>query len=332
MTDEDDIRIPGAAYAAQIRHLAAPMLRMRYRSGVVIDAAGFPQWDLYARALVELPDPEPGLTIDEIRVLDVLTANELMIIAADPLWAFTADDYAPLTPPGWVWAHLPHGRRLALVPAELYGAFRHLGGVALLRLNRRRRGILIDDSTPVPMDYAERLSDDLTNRLESHLGRRLPEAYRVFLSGTNGATPSTPGIHPRHGFVVDQPFFGLSRTDRHQDLGYASQWFGDRLTDDFLAIGYVQGGLLAVRTAGEDVGSVWFYDADDYRDDDRYDAGYICDHLLYRCADDFDAFWHSLSVAPRHLLELVDRDVTGGRASVASAPDLGALLPATKRS
>ncbi|BCJ33266.1 hypothetical protein Athai_07690 [Actinocatenispora thailandica] len=328
---DDGPLIPGAAFAAQIRQFDQPSLRMRYREGVVVNAYGFPEWDLLARAMVQLPELKAELTIDEQRVLDVLTANEVMVKANDPLWTFTADDYVALSPPGWVWVHLPRVRRLALVPAEVHGAFRHLGGAALLKVPRARRGVRIDDATPVPMDYTEQLADSLVDRLERRLGFPLPPAYRTFLASTNGATPTTPGIHPDQGFVLDQPFFGLGRGDRMQDLVYVSGWFGDRFTADFLPIGYVQGGILAVRVAGDDIGSVWYHDDDDYRDDDRYDAEYISANLLYRCADDFDAFLHALAVAPKWLLELVDDAVEAGRASALRPSGLGASLPADAR-
>jgi hypothetical protein len=328
---DDGPQIPGAAFAAQLRQFDQPSLRMRYREGVVINAYGFPEWDLLARAMVELPAPAPELTIDEQRVLDVLTANEIMVKANDPLWAFTADDYVALTPPHWVWAHVPRSRTLALVPAEVHAAFRHIGGAALLTVPRSRRGVRIDDATPVPMDHTEQLADALVDRLERRLGFPLPPAYRTFLASTNGATPTTPGIHPDQGFVLDQPFFGLGRADRMQDLVYVSGWFDDRLTTDFLPIGYVQGGLLAVRVAGGDVGSVWYHDDDDYRDDDRYDAEYISANLLYRCAPDFDTFLHALAVAPRWLLQLVDDAADSGQARPLRSDSMGASLPADSR-
>jgi hypothetical protein len=323
--------LPGSAYAAQIRQFDAESLRERYPGGVVVDPRGFPQWDLLGRAAVQLPDPEPGLTVDEIRLLDVLTANEVMVLAADPLWAFTADDYAALTPPGWVWAHLPAERRAVLVPVEAYAAFRHTGGVALLVVDRSRRGVTVDDAMPVPMDVSGRLGPAVLARVEGDLGIPLPPSYRDFLARTNGATATTPAVHPRHGFVADQPFFGVHRDDPHQDLRYANRWFGDRLTRDFLAVGYVQGGLIAVRVAGPDTGSVWYWDDDDHRDDDRFDAAYICGHLLHRLADDVDAFWNDLAVPPGRLLELVDDRVGKGRASAVSPPDLGRSLPVARR-
>jgi hypothetical protein len=241
---------------------------------VAVDPAGYPVWAPHARAMVALPAPQAGLTIDELRVLDVLTGNELMIEAGDPLWDFTADDYAPLTPAGWVWAHLAGGRRLALVPADLHGARRRRGGLAGVRVDRSRRGIAIDDWTQVTLNQA-------------------------------GTAPRTPGLHPHFGFVVDQPFFGPD-----QPAGR----FADRLTGDFEPVGFVQGGLLARRRTGPDQGSIWYWDDDDPRDNGTVDPAEVCARLLHRCAEHLDAFWDSLAVVPERLLDLVDRDTADGRA------------------
>jgi len=265
---------------------------------VAFDLAGIPQWDLLASATVDLPAPEPGLTVDEVRIVDVLTANE---VAGGP-----SGQYAPLTPPGWVWAHLFGTRRVVLVPAVAHGAFRHVGGVSTLPVDRSRRGVRVDDPLPVPFDVPAPLADEVWNAVVARLGHPLPDSLRRVLSARAGAAPTTPGVHPDHGFLVDQPFFGVGTADRHQDLLYARHWFVDRLTADYLPIGYVQGGILALRLTGSDAGSVWFADTDDPRDDDRYDAAAYCAELLVRVAADLDTFLAELSAVPVGLLEVVD--------------------------
>lgn len=324
-------RLPGSGWAARIRPFDSPVLRVRYRGGVVVNLAGLPEWDLLARAMVALPAPEPGLTLDEVRVVDVVTANEVMVAAGDPLWSFTSADYVALTPPGWVWAHVFGSRRIALLPAEVHGAFRHLGGVSTMPVDRRRRGVAVDDPAPVPLSPSGTLDDALIVAVEQRVGYPLPSAYRRFLAEGNGAVPTTPGLHPGHGFVVDQPFFAIGPPDRHQDLLYARIWFADRLTDEFLAIGYVQGGVLALKLTGPDVGSVWFADADDPRDDDRYDAVDFCARVLSCCAEDMDGFWALLTVVPRRLLDLVDARIASGAARSLAHPELGLSLPPAKR-
>jgi A nuclease of the HNH/ENDO VII superfamily with conserved WHH/SMI1 / KNR4 family (SUKH-1) len=280
---------------------------------------------------VRLSDPLPGLSMDEVRVVDVLTANAATATVGDALWDVPGVDVAARTPPGWVWAHLFGTRQMALVPAEARGAFRYLGGVATLPIDRSRRGVRIEEHSPVPVTSAQRLPERLVQRLEERLGQPLPAAYRAFLAATNGATPTAAGIHPGFGFVVDQPLFGLGRTDRHQDLVYANEWFGDRLTREFLAIGYVQGGLLAVKVTGADAGSVWYLDDDDYRDDDSFTAPDISSRLLARCADDVDQFWAALSQPPPRLRRVVRQAVRSGWVVSARPKHMGASLPPNRR-
>lgn len=317
-------RLPGSGWAARIRPFDSPVLRVRYRGGVAYDLAGLPIWDLLARAVVRLPDPEPGLSRDEIRVADVLTANEVMLTSGDPLWWGTAEDYAPLTPPGWVWAHRFGTREVLLVPAPAHGAYRHVGGVATLPISRR--GLDVENHLPVPFDVPSPLGESVLDAVERRIGHALPGAYKEMLA-VSGAVPTAPGVSPGHGFVVDQPLFGVGHADRHQDVLYARHWFTDRFTGDYLPIGYVQGGVLALRADG----SVWFADFDDPRDDDRYDAQRYCDELLVRVADDVDEFRAALTVAPQRLVDLAATRVASGAAHRADVPGLGASLPRAER-
>lgn len=319
--------IPGTRYAFQTVHPGSPMLRIRYRRGVVIGPHGFPDWVPYARALVELPPSSPDLGLDEARVVDVLTANAVMARANDPMWG--GDPMA--TPAGWTWAHQGMSRRVALVPVELHGAFRHLGGVSTGAADRRRRGLPADGGPPPPLRFTERLSDEAVAKLEERLGYGLPPGYRDFLTRTNGARPGWPAVHPDFGFVADQPFFGAARGDWLQDLVYANAWFGDRLTADWLAVGYVQGGLIAVKVRGTgDEGSVWYWDDDDHRDREEYTAAEVCADLLRRCADDFAAFWYALRPVPSALRDLAEANADGP-ATVVSDDRQGSALPPARR-
>jgi hypothetical protein len=316
----------------QVIHPGSPVLRIRYRSGVLVAPSGVPDWLLYARAMVDLPPVPTGLTRDEARVVDVLSANEVMVAAEDPLWKFTRADYAARTPPGWTWAHLVTGRRLALVPADLHASYRHIGGVNMLRGTAPGYGLRTDPQPrAVPAQSTESLSEDLAVELEAHLGYRLPPRYREFLVDSNGPTPTEPGVLEDFGFVVDQPWFGLYREDRQQDLVYANNWLADRFTADFLAIGLVQGGLLAVKVRGEDTDSIWYWDDDDPRDDDAYDAAYISENLLYQVAGDVTELWADLALPATDLLAVVD-DVVGGGSATEVRPELmGSWLPANRR-
>jgi hypothetical protein len=316
-------RIAGARYAFRVAHPAAPMLRVRYRHGVPVDPWGFPDWTPYARALVALPPAVADLTIDEARVVDVRAAELVARAGGDPLW-----DGSIGTPAGWTWAHVAQTRHLALVPVELHASFRHLGGVSVGASRTAGRGLTARAGTAPRILVTERLSDAAVVKAEKVLGVRLPPAYRDFLGRTNGGAPGVPAVHPGYGFVLDQALFGL-RDDRTQDLAYANAWFGDRLTADWLAIGYVQGGLLALRVHGADAGAVGYLDDDDSRDRDGFTAEDVSTRLLRRVAGDFASFWTALRPVPPDLEQLAVSAAAG--AELASPEGCGALLPQTHR-
>jgi hypothetical protein len=299
------------------------MLRVRYRHGVPVDPWGFPDWTPYARALVALPPAIPDLTVEEARVVDVRAAELVARAGGDPLWAGSIG-----TPPGWTWAHVAQTRHLALVPVELSASFRHLGGVSVGAARIAGRGLTARVGSAPRILVTERLSEAAMVKAEDVLGVRLPAAYRDFLGRTNGGAPGEPAVHPGYGFVLDQALFGF-RDDRAQDLSYANAWFGDRLTADWLAIGYVQGGLLALRVRGADAGAVGYLDDDDPRDRDGFTAEDVCARLLHRAADDFASFWTALRPVPSDLAELAASAAAG--AQTASPQGCGVLLPLSHR-
>ena len=67
--------IPGHRFAMRVIHPGSPLVRQRYPRGILVDPYGFPRWRPFARATVGLPDPVPGLTLEEQRVVDVLAAK-----------------------------------------------------------------------------------------------------------------------------------------------------------------------------------------------------------------------------------------------------------------
>lgn len=319
-----DAGVVGHRWAFQSRHPGSPMLRIRYRDGVPVDPRGYPYWAPYARLLVELPPADPALGLDEARVAAVVAANLVAARTMDPLWT---DERT--TPAGWTWAHQGRTRTLALVPAELHGAFRHQGGVSTMDADRGRRGLRVGAGGPPRIVVEEALAEDALAAVEERLGYGLPSAYRAFLGRTNGARPAFPGVHPAAGFVADQRLFGLNRPDWLQDLVYANGFVGDRLTADHLAVGYVQGGLLVLRVRGDDAGSVWWCDDDDPRDRDRYTAADVCERLLVRLAGDFDAFWLALRPVPADLAERAEALAAG--AGIVGSDDVGTRLPRAHR-
>ncbi len=323
--------LPGARYAMRVIHPGSPALRVRYRQGVLVGPLGAPDWLLHARAVVDLPPPPPGRTRDELRVAYVLAANLRMARDGDPLWEGIPTPDAASTPAGWTWAQLADSLRCALVPVELHAAVRHFGGVTT-RLAELPTGLQVDPAdAEVEADPSGTVDPVVLDELGRRGGRPFPEGYREFLGATNGARPQRPGVLANYGFVVDQPFFGLGRPDRLQDLWHANAWLADRITPDFLAIGYVQGGLLAVRMEGADRDSVWYLDDDDPRATDDDDAAHICGRLLSRCADSIEQFWSALRPPPRTLCELADEFIRDGGVRQVRDELIGAALPASRR-
>ncbi len=86
--------------------------------------------------------------------------------------------------------------------------------------------------------------------VEEDLGYRLPGAYRDFLKAAGGRAPVGAALDPELGLLVDQPFFTLRDEAAVDDLRYANKCLRDHLTKDYLGIGYVQGGLLALKVQG----------------------------------------------------------------------------------
>jgi SMI1/KNR4 family protein SUKH-1/HNH/ENDO VII superfamily nuclease len=315
----------GSSAAGRILHLKPPPLRLRYRHGVYVDLRGYPDWHPYAAALATVPAAPPDLSADEARVLGVVTANRLLALACTHTGA--APDGAP---PGWVWAHLGRSDTLALVPAELHGAFRHRGGAGD-RPATETTGIR-DAGPRVPIRPTRTVALEAVQKFEDWLGGRLPDGYREFLSATNGGAPTRAAVTLASGLLLDQPLFGLAAQDRMHDLAYANLWLRDRLTADFLAIGYVQGGLLVLQVRGTSAGSVWHWDDDDRQDDERYGPDVICRDLLRPCAADMAAFVEDLVAVPAGLGLLADEAVRSETARLVQSADLGAALPRSHRS
>lgn len=74
------------------------------------------------------------------------------------------------------------------------------------------------------------------------------------------------------GLLIDQPFFTVRDEAAVNDLVYVNKCLRDHLTKDYLGVGFVQGGLLAVKVKGQALGSVWFCAYDDARDVDPSQA------------------------------------------------------------
>lgn len=126
------------------------------------------------------------------------------------------------------------------------------------------------------------------------------------------------------GLLVDQPFFTVRDEAAVNDLVYVNKCLRDHLTKDYLGVGFVQGGLLAVKVRGEGTGSVWFCAYDDARDvDPSLPPAERVQRLLLPCGADFDVFLSRLAGNPPELETVANLMVDGGFARSVPVSSVG---------
>ncbi|MFI1378633.1 SMI1/KNR4 family protein [Embleya sp. NPDC020886] len=323
---------PAAEFAGSIVDFGRTSRSRVYPDGIFVDLYGFPDFLPYARAVIETGPVPPGLGIDEARVTDVIAANLATAGAGDPLYA---DLVETATPRGWTWHHAPHTRRLHLVPVDVANAILHHGGVATMTVDRERTGLwspVEQAQVPARLRVGRPLTDgDLSHLEHKYLKYRLPDAYRALLIDNGGGPPARPAVHLRHGFVLDQQFLNLYGEYDPYDLLDVAARFTDRLTADFLAVAWVQGGALVLKTQGEDAGSVWYWD-----NDDRYarqgDTPEATVALMSRLAGDLTTLLaDELVQVPDELDEIARTAVAGGHYRPVVDNRAGTGLPADLR-
>ncbi len=159
------------------------------------------------------------------------------------------------------------------------------------------------------------VAEDEVLGVEEDLGYRLPGAYRSFLKAAGGCAPVGAALDPELGLLVDQPFFTVRGEAAVNDLVYINKCLRDHFTKDYLGVGFVQGGVLAVKVKGDAIGSVWFCAYDDARDQDGWSVQDRVERLLLPCGEDFDAFLLRLAGGPPELETVANLMVDGGFAS-----------------
>ncbi|SEN10848.1 SMI1/KNR4 family protein [Actinacidiphila rubida] len=305
---------PNAAYSAQVVHFPDPVRAAKYPQGVWIDANGFPDFAPYARAAAEIAEPPEGFGVDELRLTDYVSANAALQAAGHELWGNLP---SVATPHGWTWHHVYGSRRLELVPVEIKALLRHHGGLAASTADHGKRGTRpLQETRPVHFGLpkaAVAVSEQRIRDVEEELGYRLPGGYRTFLKAAGGCAPKGVALDAELGLLLDQPFFTVREEAAVNDLVYVNKCLRDHLTKDYLAVGYVQGGVLAVKVKGERNGSVWFCAYDDVRDDDRWPGpAERVAALLLPCGDSFDEFLLRLAGNPPELETVANLMVDGG--------------------
>ncbi|MFD0383688.1 SMI1/KNR4 family protein [Streptomyces stramineus] len=303
---------PNTAYAGQVVFFPDPVRSGRYPKGVRVDEDGFPDFSPYARAAAEIAEPPEGFGVDELRLTDYVSANAALHAEGHELWS----SLPPVaTPHGWTWHHVA-GTRLELVPVEVKALLRHHGGLATAAVDQDKRGTRpLQETRPVHFALPQRdlaVTEEQVQGVEEDLGYRLPGAYRAFLKAAGGCAPVGAALDAELGLLVDQPFFTVRDESAVNDLVYVNKCLRDHFTKDYLGVGFVQGGVLAVKVKGEAIGSVWFCPYDDARDQDGWTVQERVERLLLPCGEDFDVFLSRLVGGPPELETVANLMVDGG--------------------
>jgi hypothetical protein len=303
---------PNRAYAGQVVNFPDPVRLSRHPGGVRVDEHGMPDFSPYAQAAAEIAEPPEGFGGDELRLTDYVSANAALHASGHRLWA----DLPPVaTPHGWTWHHVPFSRRMELVPVEVKVLLRHHGGLATANVDHAKGGTRpLQETRPVhfKVPHSVAVTEPQVLEVEERLGYRLPGAYRAFLKAAGGCAPRGVALDPELGLLVDQPFFTVREDAAVNDLVYINKCLRDHFTKDFLGVGFVQGGLIAVKVKGESHGSVWFCAFDDARDEDGLDVQARVERLLRPCGSDFDDFLLRLAGSPPELETVANLMVDGG--------------------
>ncbi|MDW6060363.1 SMI1/KNR4 family protein [Streptomyces sp. FXJ1.4098] len=304
---------PNTAYAGQVVHFPDPVRAARHPKGVRVDENGYPDFTPYARTAAEIAEPPEGFGVDELRLTDFVSANAALHAVGHDLWDGSS---SVATPHGWTWHHVVGTRRLQLIPVEVKALLRHHGGLATAAVDQDKRGTRpLQETRPVHFGLPKRgisVTEEQVLGVEEDLGYRLPGAYRAFLKAAGGCAPVGAALDPELGLLVDQPFFTVRDEAAVNDLVYVNKCLRDHFTKDFLGVGFVQGGVIAVKVKGDAIGSVWFCAYDDARDRDGWTVQDRVEHLMLPCGDDFDAFLLRLAGNPPELETVANLMVEGG--------------------
>ncbi|MFH8365951.1 SMI1/KNR4 family protein [Streptomyces sp. NPDC018031] len=304
---------PNTAYAGQVVHFPDPVRAARHPRGVRVDESGFPDFSPYARAAAEIAEPPEGFGVDELRLTDFVSANAALHSVGHELWDGLS---SVATPHGWTWHHVAGTRRMELIPVEVKALLRHHGGLATAQVDQDKRGTRpLQETRPVHFGLPKRgipVTEDQVAGVEEDLGYRLPSSYRSFLKAAGGCAPVGAALDPELGLLVDQPFFTVRDEAAVNDLVYVNKCLRDHFTKDYLGVGFVQGGVIAVKVKGDAIGSVWFCAYDDARDRDGWTVHDRVEHLMLPCGDDFDAFLLRLAGNPPELETVAHLMVDGG--------------------
>ena len=307
---------PNAAYAGQVVHFPDPVRAARHPRGVRVDERGYPDFSPYARAAAEIAEPPEGFGVDELRLTDYVSANAALHGVRARAVGHDCRRWRRRTAGrGTTW---PGARRLELVPVEVKALLRHHGGLATAAVDQDKRGTRpLQETRPAHFGLpksAVAVTEQQVQGVEEDLGYRLPGAYRSFLKAAGGCAPVGAALDAELGLLVDQPFFTVRDEAAVNDLVYVNKCLRDHLTKDYLGVGFVQGGLLAVKVQGRAArfGVVLRVRRRAGRGSDVAAGRSGWSGCCCRAVTDFDAFLPRLAGNPPELETVANLMVDGG--------------------
>lgn len=126
---------------------------------------------------------------------------------------------------------------------------------------------------------------------EQTIGHPLPADYRTFLIESNGGVPVQDHI-PSNADVGIDAFFSLDSNDPDYGMAPHLAVYADRYPATMLPIASSVGSnLILIDVAGDDIGSVWFWDHEAEADEGEPPR---TDNIT-KLADDFDSFLDQLT-------------------------------------
>ena len=145
------------------------------------------------------------------------------------------------------------------------------------------------------VDSAERLTAAQITAVERKLGRRIPSAFKKFLTMHNSGWPDPPDFRMRKGNKIElgaiKSFLGIGTREETVNLDYVLSVFSDRMPPHMFPVARDPGGnFIVVSTRRNDNGKVFFWDHEHEADEGSPPT----ERNLYFIADSFEQFLDSL--------------------------------------
>lgn len=186
-------------------------------------------------------------------------------------------------PKGYTWHHVEDGRTLQLVPRDIHTAVKAHW--------RRSRHEMRSDMSVEFRRTGSPVTEPVIRDLESLVGHRLPDDFRVFVLEQNGGVPAREVHTPGPESVGVRAFFMLD-DDPDYSMANALEVYTGRYPDGMLPIATDSSSNLILLDLGYvHPGSVWFWNHEEEANDDEPPR---TDNIT-KVADTFEEFLTSLT-------------------------------------